>query len=314
MQRCTQRLLQHFVRSTTAVHPSPLICASPTLYTVSCRSTHVVKVYKVHKMQSQEAERQPDSEVMHKLSDPRYIYEDVVDPKDEKDTDVKKKKRMIDIILLSTVQGIGRPGQVVSMEAGLARSTLLLPKLAAYASPENVEKFSHLLYEDDDTMPSSIYVQKTVERLTGACVFVGMNVREPWTLEPWHIRVAMRKNSIIALSDDVIQLPDEPISGPDLDLEQKFFYVTLTINKREKVRVRCLLHHISSHPKFKLPFNGLGVLDEPPQAILPSQQDYLTELFNRTKIYDFSTGTQPTPDQVAAMLQSSSSSAPEIQI
>lgn len=61
-------------------------------------------------------------------------------------------------------------------------------------------------------------------------VSVSMNKDEPWTIEPWHIRVSLRKMNVHVLSDDSIELPEHPISGPDLTLEGKSFIVYITVS------------------------------------------------------------------------------------
>lgn len=60
-------------------------------------------------------------------------------------------------------------------------------------------------------------------------VSVSMNKDEPWTIEPWHIRVSLRKMNVHVLSDNAIELPKQPISGPDLTLEGKSFVVYITV-------------------------------------------------------------------------------------
>lgn len=61
-------------------------------------------------------------------------------------------------------------------------------------------------------------------------VSVSMNKDEPWTIEPWHIRVSLRKMKVHVLSDDSIELPETPISGPDLTIEGKSFVVYITVS------------------------------------------------------------------------------------
>ena len=62
------------------------------------------------------------------------------------------------------------------------------------------------------------------------CIFIiGMNLENPWTVEPWHIHVALRKADIYAPHDAVsLNLPS-PISGPNLDLENKEFVAELKV-------------------------------------------------------------------------------------
>lgn len=55
-----------------------------------------------------------------------------------------------------------------------------------------------------------------------------MNKENPWTLQPWHIRVAFRKASVI-VPEDAIELPPKEIKGPDMNIQNKEFYVTVTV-------------------------------------------------------------------------------------
>lgn len=71
---------------------------------------------------------------------------------------------------------------------------------------------------------------QTAKYLKKMVVSVSMNKDEPWTIEPWHIRVSLRKMNVNVLSDDSIELPEQPISGPDLTLEGKSFVVYITVS------------------------------------------------------------------------------------
>jgi large subunit ribosomal protein L9 len=81
-----------------------------------------------------------------------------------------------------------------------------------------------------------------------------MSKDNPWVLEPWHIRVSLRKAAFYVLDDSSIELPKEKITGPDLNKQNKEFVVTITINKTEKAKVRCRIHHWSTDPSDKLPY------------------------------------------------------------
>lgn len=100
--------------------------------------------------------------------------------------------------------------------------------------------------------------------LSTQLVHVLMSNRNSWTIEPWHIRVALRREGIIA-EEESIELPEMKISGPDEKLEMKEFPVKITvsscfkksnnfcicvlskillqINNTEKVLVRCRIQH-----------------------------------------------------------------------
>jgi len=103
-----------------------------------------------------------------------------------------------------------------------------------------------------------------------------MNKDTPWTLEPWHVKSAFRKAHVI-VDESAITMPEIPITGPDMSIEMKEFYVTLTvsilvlklnihifrlrlqiiyfmqINGKEKVTVRCRIHHWATNPEERLP-------------------------------------------------------------
>lgn len=61
-----------------------------------------------------------------------------------------KKQPNVEVILTTYVAGIGRKGEIVKVAPTIAYNKLLLPGLAAYCTPENVEKYSKLATEDVD--------------------------------------------------------------------------------------------------------------------------------------------------------------------
>ncbi|XP_036146146.1 39S ribosomal protein L9, mitochondrial [Monomorium pharaonis] len=172
----------------------------------------------------------------HRLKARHYIY-DLVE-----DTNTRRKKPL-DLILTQYVAGLGNVGTQVSMHPTQAYMTLLLPKLADYATPENIEKYTKMATDEADKTPfSSALVEKTIKYLGQKRISIIMSKDVSWTLEKWHIKANFRKAGIY-LPEDAVTMPEKPISGPNLDLEGKEFYVTLTINNREHVKVRCVLHH-----------------------------------------------------------------------
>lgn len=81
-----------------------------------------------------------------------------------------------------------------------------------------------------------------------------MNKDHPWEIEPWHIRASLRKAGFQILHDSAIELPKEKITGPDMAKQGKEFIVTVTINKTEKAKVKCRIHHWSTDPTERLPY------------------------------------------------------------
>lgn len=55
-----------------------------------------------------------------------------------------------------------------------------------------------------------------------------MSDKNSWTIEPWHIRVAMRREGIV-VTDEAIELITK-ISGPDPSLEMKEFPVKIKVS------------------------------------------------------------------------------------
>lgn len=76
------------------------------------------------------------------------------------DSNTKKQPNM-DVILTEYVAGLGKKGQVVNVRPTVAYNKLLLPGLAAYCTPANIEKYSKLAEETkDEEVHSSQYAQR----------------------------------------------------------------------------------------------------------------------------------------------------------
>lgn len=82
---------------------------------------------------------------------------------------------------------------------------------------------------------------------------VVMNKDHPWTLEPWHIRVSLRKMGYY-VNEDAITLPTQKITGPDLTLQNKEFEVQVRVSDQESAVVKCRIHHWSTDVKERLPY------------------------------------------------------------
>jgi len=179
-----------------------------------------------------------------------------------------RKKEDIQLVLLDYVEGIGLKGDVVSVPPRVGRNQLLLPKLAVYATPENISKYQRSADSSDADKRkiehSSLYAEKTAKHLSLSVIPILMNMDQPWTLEKWHIRASLRKTGVFA-PDQAIEIPEKPISGPNLELEGKIFLVTVTINNCEKSIVRCEIHHWTSDQSRRIPTipEYWGVLKEP---------------------------------------------------
>ncbi|CAG7819876.1 unnamed protein product [Allacma fusca] len=165
-------------------------------------------------------------------------------------SDNQYKPQNINILLRKYVEDIGRPGEVVSIKESKGRF-LILTKMAEYASAENVARVNTSVDKDVANF-SSRYAGSTVRTLSEFVLNISMNKENPWTLEPWHIRSAFRK-AHVHVPENCFTMPSEPISGPDMALEGKEFFITVTINNTEKVPVRCRIHHWTTQPQDRLP-------------------------------------------------------------
>lgn len=157
------------------------------------------------------------------------------------------------------MKNVGYPGHVISARPNYAYFNYIVTGIGVYDNPENREKYVPQVTE---TKKRSPFMQRTMEALEKADVDVILNQLIPWTLEPWHIRAALRKEGIFITNDTQIELPSVEIAGPNLKNENKLFYVTVTINEEEKVKVRCRLRHWCSDVQKRLKQNPDYKLEE----------------------------------------------------
>ncbi|KAL1512466.1 hypothetical protein ABEB36_002053 [Hypothenemus hampei] len=157
-----------------------------------------------------------------KLKARQHIYELV------KDTKLEKRPN-IDVILTSFVDGLGNIGEKVSVKPQYGYNHLILPGLAVYATSENEEKYKKYALRDDQVKYSSPNALLMIHALQRMCLSVIMNREHVWTLKPWHIKVSFRKCGYV-VPEDAITLPEKHIKGPDMNLENKEFYVTVTVS------------------------------------------------------------------------------------
>ncbi|KAJ1525480.1 hypothetical protein ONE63_010290 [Megalurothrips usitatus] len=174
-----------------------------------------------------------------------FVYDEIVQP--------KQTMADVEIILVKDVPGKGVRGTKLKIPGEKAYAEFLIPQYAVYATPENELKYASLIEDvEKNTLFSTLTAQKTTLCLAQVMVFFYMNMKNPWTIEKWHARVSFRQSGII-LSEDCIELPKTPISGPDPKKEGKHFIVTVKINAKETAKVLCRVNHFISDDDQKLP-------------------------------------------------------------
>lgn len=169
------------------------------------------------------------------------------------------------MILTSSVEGVGERGDVVSLKPQFAYNKVLLPGLGKYSDTVeiNTEKLVSEAFNAKrvhirtmshfEQLFNLIMTFQTANILQRRVVAIVMNKDEPWTLEPWHIRVSLRKMGIF-INDIAITMPEIKISGPDLAIQNKQFQVQIKVNDQESATVRCRIHHWSTDVKQRLPY------------------------------------------------------------
>lgn len=159
----------------------------------------------------------------------------------------------------------------MSVSPYFAYNKLLLPGHAVYKTPENIAKYEPSEEIKTKQFRSSPYVERTVSEFQKQGVVVVMSKSNPWVIQPWHIRVSMRQAGLYVLKDSSIELPKEPITGPDPSKDQKDFYVTVTINNLEKAKVRCRIFHWSNEPRARTVIDP-DFWQLPPELLFPDDE------------------------------------------
>jgi len=155
-----------------------------------------------------------------------FVYESLPDP--------HAVPKIISVFLTEYVPDLGRPGEVVHLEDHIARR-LIVCKSGLYATPENMESVTVKLADD---AYSTKYVGTAIALLSKTVIKIPMNIEEPWTLEPWHVRTAFRLTGI-QCPETAIKMPHDTISGPLKSKDKSEFTVDVTLNNKEVVTVQC---------------------------------------------------------------------------
>jgi large subunit ribosomal protein L9 len=69
-----------------------------------------------------------------------------------------------------------------------------------------------------------------LESLSRMTLSIIMNKDSPWTLQPWHVRASFRKCGYV-VPESAIEMHQKSIKGPDMNIEGKEFYITVTVRK-----------------------------------------------------------------------------------
>lgn len=191
-----------------------------------------------------------------------------------------RKKPNIDVILTQFVEGLGNKWDVVSVRPFYGLSHLIVPGLAMYATPENLKLRDKMRVGKEDLGP--VFSTRTspvmIRMLKSTIVRLPMNRDQGWTVEPWHLRIALRQVGI-TVPEEAIELPETPITGPDYaGKENKVFLATIYVNKVDRGMIPFRIQHVGKAVRVdegtEVPFEKLPV-----EALFPEQEATLQELF-----------------------------------
>lgn len=212
--------------------------------------------------------RHVDTEKVH-LEDIYHEYLEVEQTDD-------RPREPIKVVLTEFVEDVGKRGQIVEVDPIDGYMEYILTGRALYATPRNIAR-QKVLSESEIGKHSSITAFKTMKMLKSITLSVYMNMNEPWTIEPWHIRVMLRQRGIQLMNDDCIKLPETPIKGPNMEWEGKDFVTTVKINNCEQADIRCRLRHWTRtySERIVLPPNHECMPSDP---IFPEQKEILDNL------------------------------------
>jgi len=185
----------------------------------------------------------------------------------EEETEADETVPPIQIILVKPIEEFGKKGQVLTMPSEKAHKELLYHGLAVYASPANLETYKDILIPEDAVQFSSKYIQKNYAELSRKVLCLTMHDLNPWKLEKWHVRLAMRQEGIYVQNDDAITINSKTLTGPDSRLQGKELLVKLKVNQLEDIRLRAVIYQNSE----KL-FTGDEDADIPMEDILAKDE------------------------------------------
>ena len=82
----------------------------------------------------------------------------------------------------------------------------------------------------------SLFLTRSYSELSRKMICVVMHDTNPWTLEKWHVRLALRNLGVMVDSDDSVSF--KAVRGPSPDLQGKELCVRLKVNQLEDIRLR----------------------------------------------------------------------------
>ncbi|VDN53671.1 unnamed protein product [Dracunculus medinensis] len=172
------------------------------------------------------------------------------------------------VILLEDVEGIGNQFDVVEVNRKLARLDLLLTRKATYASPFDLEYYGKLREQMKDELEKRVRIPYEYivigKELMSKVIALRVSIDQPWTLDRDITKLSLLLAGI-RITDNMIFLDGDPISGPNLELEGAFLRFYVVINNQYVVPMIGRISHVSADKDFQ-------VL-QPESSFIPNESD-----------------------------------------
>ncbi|CAI4225280.1 unnamed protein product [Auanema sp. JU1783] len=164
------------------------------------------------------------------------------------DFETKKAAGPLKVILLEDIEGIGHQFDIVSVDRKTARTDLLLSRKAVYASPFDIEYYAKMKEKMADELAARVRIPfeflSVGRELQKLVVPIKVSMDNKWTIDRQILKTSLRQVGVDIL-DDSIYLADEPVSGPNFELEAMLVRFYVTVSKQYIVPMLGRLTHIS---------------------------------------------------------------------
>ncbi|KAK6730388.1 hypothetical protein RB195_007076 [Necator americanus] len=144
------------------------------------------------------------------------------------DYETLKPAGPLKVILLQDIEGVGHQFDVVNVDRRLARSDLLLTRKAVYASPFDLEYYAKVKEKMADELSKRV-------RIPYEYICIGRDLQA--------LVVPIKG---VGMLDDAIFLGDEPISGPNFEIEARLIRFYVVVSKQYIVPMLGRITHISA--------------------------------------------------------------------
>eukprot|EP00054_Salpingoeca_dolichothecata_P015498 m.89473 g.89473 ORF g.89473 m.89473 type:complete len:177 (+) comp21522_c0_seq2:3-533(+) len=115
------------------------------------------------------------------------------------------KKKQLDVILVSSLPGLGDKGDLITLKPGFARNFLIPKKMAVYATPENIEK--HFV-EKEKAEEADTHLSALAYKFQKRSLKFKRGERNQWKITAEMLVESARKQMFLEIPEARLHLPD----------------------------------------------------------------------------------------------------------